>query len=105
MNDEHLTKPNRELYEQMRRTPNGMAHWAGTGPAGKTCRECRFFEHGWRYYAQGKFHDTELKPAPCAKYRAMMNGKRGGEIPNTTAACRHFEMEPDEKRIPPRIRR
>lgn len=24
----------------------GMAHFAGTGPRGKTCRECLFFNYG-----------------------------------------------------------
>jgi len=90
--DERLTKPDLKLAEQMRNTPHGMAHWAGTGPEGRTCRECAFFEHGKRYYsATAGFKGGELMPARCGKYRAMMNGRQGGAIPNITPACRHFE--------------
>ena len=58
----------------------GMAFYAGTGPAGKTCGECAFaFQPGkggkaWR----------------CAKYikLAMREGKA---IKLTYAACKYFE--------------
>jgi hypothetical protein len=37
---DYLTEPNPELAALVKATPPGMAHWAGTGPAGKVCRDC-----------------------------------------------------------------
>lgn len=86
---EHLTAPNKHLAEQQANTPPGMAHWAGTGPKGKQCRECLFWtgcggERG--YYSGG----NGLKPRSCKKYMDLMSGKRGPAVPYYTPACRHF---------------
>lgn len=84
----HLTEPNKELGEKRRKTPPGMAFWAGTGPAGKTCRECKFWENqGWLTSC------GLLKDAHCEKYTRMMNGNVGGRIPHFTVACKYFEAE------------
>lgn len=92
MIDERLTNPNPALAEQQRASFPGMAHWALTGPAGATCRECRFFEHRDRYSSSTTgFKGGELRAAPCAKFRSLMNGKQGAAVPNTAAACRHFD--------------
>jgi hypothetical protein len=84
---DHLTEPNPELAALVRNTSAGMAHWAGTGPAGKTCGECDFFVHV----------EIDLGTSTrCDKYRQMMNGKRGTErIPENTQACKYFEQACD----------
>ncbi len=58
----------------------GMAHFAGTGPAGNFCRECRHF-----IARRGKKSETI-----CAKYRELMR-RIGPAIPGHAEACRHFE--------------
>lgn len=74
------------------KTPEGMAHWSGTGPKGTTCRECEFWTGGEERYASAKSGShaaTELKPGQCAKYKQLV-GKCVGMIPHRTASCKHF---------------
>jgi hypothetical protein len=74
-----------------RETHPGMAHFAGTGPQQKTCRECSFWDHGENdYRASGNYRGL-IKPARCRKFRALMNVD-GARIPDETAACRHFNQ-------------
>lgn len=68
-----------------------MAHFAGSGPVGKTCREC---EH-WQM--QGRTVNGELKPGLCAKFRRL-TGWEGAKVPDLAAACKYFE----ETDIPPK---
>jgi hypothetical protein len=62
-----------------------MAHWAGTGPTGKACRDCA----AWVLVGRVRL---------CDKYKRMM-GKDEWEtkkvIPSGTAACKYFEPKPD----------
>ncbi len=74
-----------------RDTPAGMAHWLGTGPANRTCRECKFFEWSGRYASKGGYHTTgELKPAKCQKFKLLMR-QWGPPIKHNLLACKHFE--------------
>lgn len=43
---EHMTA--REVHKPIADTYLGQAHIAGTGPEGRTCRECRFW-HAWKW--------------------------------------------------------
>lgn len=43
---EHLTA--KEVHQPIAETFLGQAHIAGTGPEGRTCRECRFW-HAWKW--------------------------------------------------------
>jgi hypothetical protein len=72
----------------------GMAHFAGTGPRLKTCRECAFWAHKpYDYRAKnGKFRGLIL-PATCNKYRQMTQ-QVGDKIPDDAAACKYFEENP-----------
>lgn len=78
----------------------GMAHIAGRGPEGKTCRECR----RWRVDSSEDPHYTshkDLKPAACGKFIAMMGqGLKGSapQVPPDASACVFFE---DSKIVPP----
>jgi len=90
-----------ENDEAVRRTFLGQAHIAGTGPAGKTCRECRFW-HKWKWGEEGErvacapgYRNGHIKPAWCT--RPILNKARR-LVPAKAAACRLFE--PSEN-VPP----
>lgn len=88
----HLTSPDPELDRQLSKTYAGMAHIAGTGPKGATCRECLYWgnRNGKQRYSGKAMGGNMLKPGPCNRYREIM-GKKGGEVPYGASACRHFE--------------
>jgi hypothetical protein len=87
----HLTQPDVILARAIRETPAGMAHWAGSGPDGRTCRECAAFDHQKSYYAKKGLGGGLLKPAKCRKF-ATMTGQSGGRIPFETRACKYFDL-------------
>ena len=99
------TKMFDEVSERgMRATPPGMAHWAGGGPQGKTCRECKFYTDEGRYTANSKKHASgQLKPGSCKKHRAITKSQQmtrsgGTKSPKfawTMAACKYFEQHPN----------
>lgn len=88
----HRTSPVDRLAAM---THAGQAHFAGTGPAHTTCRECVFFSWvgtgGWTS-VNGK-HAGAPKPACCAKFRDLTGGQ-GGKVPHDAAACKYFQREP-----------
>jgi hypothetical protein len=75
----HLTEPNPQLAQQIRQTFAGMAHWAGTGPRGKHCNECQFWDHPRtkQRYACHRFFE--------------LTGRHGPRVPAGAVACRHFQ--------------
>ena len=77
--NKHLTSTNPALEEAVRRTPFGMAHWAGSGPIGKTCGQC---EH--------LVDMNRASPRRCAEYHRRMK-RWGGVIARSTASCKYFE--------------
>lgn len=104
---EHLTSA--DFDHPIRDTYLGQAHIAGTGPVGKTCRECIHW-HQWKfskaadefipappgYFSKRhKVHPLEPKKAYCN--RPMLN-KPKRLIPHTAKACRLFEAS--EKPMP-----
>lgn len=91
-----LTDPNPELSRQQRNTYDGMAHWAGSGPPNKTCRQCREWANAGDYYVGRK----TLKNAFCRRYRRMTQATVGGKIPHSAKACKYFE----ENETPPPIK-
>ena len=84
----YLTRPNEALEKMADATVPGMAHWAGSGPPGKTCRTCKYF--GNRRDFGGK-----VRLRRCSKYTALTQKIGPEPIPAVTAACRHY----DPKRI------
>jgi hypothetical protein len=66
-------------------THKGMAHFAGTGPLGLTCRECVF----WR--KTGQWLSSGPRPARCAKF-VQLTRKPGPPVPFSAYACRHFQQ-------------
>jgi len=92
---DHLTgAPADQLARQ---TYPGMAHFAATGPRGKTCRECIFWNHGPHDYRakNGKYRGL-IEPARCKKYQQLTTFE-GDKIPDEAAACRYF----DQNETPP----
>jgi hypothetical protein len=97
-----MTVLDKEFEAKRLRTLPGMAHFAGTGPKGKTCRECSewFSDYADSYFAVNGKHHGILKPRPCTKYTAMMQGKAGPAIPYYAQACKYF----DKVSTPPPIK-
>lgn len=92
----HRTKA--EFDQQVRVTYLGQAHFAGTGPAGTTCRQCRFWhlsdadgEPQPPYYSG---ETGELHKARCN--RPMMN-KAHRRVPHDAPSCRLFEASDNPK--------
>lgn len=90
-----LTKPHDELTQKRFKDSHaGMAHWAGTGPEGKTCRECQFAFDFKRYGKSNKTLPGRLQNARCRKFQSM-TGKQGRKLDPNTASCRFFEEHPN----------
>lgn len=90
----------------IRNTFLGQAHIAGTGPAGKTCRECILW-HEWKVLSIGgapepvnvgygsNDPDAEvlmLNDAPCNK---VIGRKADDKVPHSALACMFFEQNPE----------
>jgi hypothetical protein len=74
-----------------KQTYAGMAHFAATGPEGKTCRECAYWKFEHRYFAKGGRHGGMLKPSPCRKHKELKAGNQEGPpVPHSALACRYF---------------
>jgi hypothetical protein len=58
----------------------GMAHFAGSGPAGKTCGECNHW-----------FGQPLAGQAICVMFKRLMRGRAGPKVPRQASACRYFE--------------
>ncbi|HEX2554216.1 MAG TPA: hypothetical protein VHL98_10970 [Microvirga sp.] len=78
-----------DVIRRARGTHVGMAHFAGTGPAGRTCRECVFWMKTSTWFAEGGKNGGGPRPAPCARYQQLTH-QRGGNVPHGASACRHF---------------
>jgi len=78
-------------------TEPGMAYFAGSGPAGKYCGDCKF----WTYYRQvrkprfnrrtGAEEWPSYKWRGCAKFRDL-TGQVGPQIDDRLHACKYFEQ-------------
>lgn len=91
LGDLFLTAPNKEIDRQQRKTFPGMAHFAGTGPDGKCCKDCLH----WYTLSRGgnKIHDTRTD-RPCWKYKRMTDDKVDRRIMPGASACKYFEPWP-----------
>lgn len=91
---DHLTVVNPQFEASRGVTYAGMAHFAGSGPAGMSCRLCAHWtgcgvDTGYRS-KNGKYGGV-LKPRACGKYQQLMGGAVGGSIPHDARACKYFE--------------
>ena len=95
-----------DLSAALKETQPGMAHIAGTGPEGKTCRECVHWGVPKRIrnddgelvepkpgtiqpYAYGP--GGELRKRRCLRFKRLMGGVNGKTVPHYLSACRHFD--------------
>ena len=79
-----------EFTSQIRRSREGQAHFAGTGPFGAICGECVYLGY-WRQRlnGNGEIVKTE-RVGGCEKFH-QLTGKHGPVVPPGTEACRHFQ--------------
>lgn len=93
-----------EIADKMKVTHKGMAHFAGTGPKGKSCRHCKHWNFGWNgeYFSKGHHAGERLKPQPCLKNEeiAKSQGKKIARdskplVPYDARACKYFEERAD----------
>ncbi len=101
MLDPHLTKPQgEELAAMQAATVPGMAFWAGSGPAGRTCRECVHWCSGkvarrhTKRSAAVKHSGVKagsLLDQKCNKFARLSYDKEGDAFNNATPACKYFE--------------
>ena len=81
-----LVKTNDPFQANASITHEGMASWAATGPAGRSCRDCASFGTG----KQGR-PDKPTTKSGCRKWLELMNAKAAKTFPADTRACRYFE--------------
>lgn len=77
-----LTAINPELDRQVRQTFEGQAHFAGTGPKGATCGNCRHWSG-----------DQHSGSAICLEYWRRVRRappKKGFRVPRDAPACSAF---------------
>lgn len=79
----------------------GMAHWAETGPDGRTCRECLHWGSGKRFRRE----EGQLCPRRCRQFSRLMQGAEGPGVPHGQASCRHFSLRDPAPSIAPRPRK
>lgn len=96
-----LTVIDQALENNRIRTVEGMAHFAGTGPQGKTCRQCEHWTgcgNGSDYYSPNSKYHGMIKPRCCEQF-LKLTSQIGPAVPHNMAACRHFL----ENKSPPEI--
>ena len=81
-----------QTTKQVNSSYDGMAHFAGTGPAGRTCRECVFWARQGGVKTSFARLGGELLPRRCRKFRKLTMGRVVNTgVPHQAEACRHFE--------------
>lgn len=86
------------LRKKIMQSYPGMAHTAGSGPEGKSCRQCaRWGEYGVEYFSDGR-----IKPHACQRFVNMMGHSLKGvppRIPHHALACRFFIQVREDRPI------
>lgn len=83
-----------DMQEEWKNTHSGMAYFSGTGPAGKTCRECVHVKTEGRYAASNPKRSRQLKPVRCREYarRMMINPNKAPTFSAKANSCHCFEQ-------------
>ena len=94
--NQNLTDSKTSLNQAI--TAPGMAHFAGSGPAGKFCGDCAFRGYH-RIRQEQKYNpktdqwvDSAYRYGGCAKFK-QLTGRNGPEIDNRLHACKYFEQK------------
>jgi len=91
MKADHLTEPDPVLEQQRLLTPHGMAHWAGTGPAGKCCKSCVHWGYWYTGWSRKRNDEVSRRKSSCCEIFYRRTGVHGGTLPAGTPACKYFE--------------
>jgi hypothetical protein len=67
-------------------TAPGMAHFAGSGPEGKTCGDCAH-----KGYIRERHNGKHYRHGGCAKFK-VLTGSHGPAIEANLKACKYFEQ-------------
>jgi hypothetical protein len=87
----HLTSVDSNLDYLVRTTPPGaMAHWAGTGPDGATCGQCKHFGYSAPIRTAAGNSISSVKKSNCCRLYWLLMRRHGNPLPPTTASCKHF---------------
>lgn len=83
---------NREGQERFvaaaQQTHEGQAHFGGSGPLGRTCRECGFWQKTGSFTAKGG-----PRALSCRKFQDLLFlTKAGPRVPHSAHACRFFSL-------------
>lgn len=76
----------RQADDQYRVTAPGQAHFAGTGPSGMNCRQCRHWGSRMK-----DLPGPQVQRAQCGKYIELTKDAKGPPVPARALACQHFE--------------
>jgi hypothetical protein len=76
---------------EQRATAPGQAHFAGSGPADKTCGDCRFRGY-FRRTVTKKHGAKSTRTYRCAKFHAL-TGRHGPAISKYLRSCKYFEAD------------
>jgi len=84
-----------ETSDEQKLTEPGMAYFAGTGPFGKTCKDCKFkgYSRAGRENYDSTINDWVsriYRTGGCAKFLAL-TGEHGPPIKGALRACKYFE--------------
>lgn len=92
LSDPRLTNPfPPDVAVAIAQTCGGMAHFAGTGPGGRTCRQCESWCRGAKKFRRDKVSEGGgLHPRRCRSFSRLMQGLDGAGVPHDARACRHF---------------
>ena len=95
LSQKHLTDTNGEALCGARGpTEKGQAHWGGTGPTAKRCRECIHWvpAEGLKMYSVKGM----LAKGWCREYARLSNTKAPGpKFKHSALTCRHFDENPE----------
>jgi hypothetical protein len=73
-------------------TARGMAHFAGTGPAGKHCRDCWF--KGYNCHVKNRHGISKSSRSEGCEKFYRLTGEHGPAVRGDLHACRHFLERP-----------
>lgn len=79
-----------------------MAFFSNTGPAGKTCGDCKFRGY-YRESGAGKWSEElqqivhrSYRVQKCDVYRRMNGGRHGANVDTENPSCKYFEAKAKE---------
>src|SRR5262245_1049479 len=90
----NLTRGHSDVLEhQIRTSYSGMAHFANSGPLGRTCAQCAHLGYyQQRRDAAGNLTNATFRRGGCQKFFEL-TGKHGPAVPPSACACKYFQLK------------